>query len=202
MAQGDTLRRQMPAPEPPTADVKAQAGASPEPTPSPATAAGERAPSQGRPMLPSGAQPGPSAPPRLTAPSESIAASAERRVEALGRQGLPTGTGKQIGPLFFDPEGADFTDGVEHLRREIYRNWIVPQSAMFGFGTHADFEFVVERDGRVSAANLAKSSGVSALDRAAQNALIASRPLPLPADFKSPRLVLQISFVYNAERQG
>lgn len=204
MAQGDTLRRQAPAPEPPTAEVKAQAGASPQPTPSAAetAASGEKVPALGRPMLPSAGDPGPTPPPRLTAPSESIAASAERRVEALGRQGLPTGTGKQIGPLFFDPEGADFTDWVEHLRREIYRNWIVPQSAMFGFGTHADFEFVVERDGRVSAANLAKSSGVAALDRAAQNALIASRPLPLPADFKSRRLVLQISFVYNAERQG
>lgn len=107
-----------------------------------------------------------------------------------------------MGPLFFDPEGADFTLWVEHLRTEIFRNWIVPQSAMFGFGTHADFEFVVERDGRVSSATLVKSSGVPALDRAAQNALIASRPQPLPKDFKSPRLVLQVSFIYNVERRG
>jgi TonB family protein len=107
-----------------------------------------------------------------------------------------------MGPLFFDPEGADFTLWAEHFRADVYRNWIVPQSALFGFGTHADFEFVVERDGRVSSIQLVKSSGVPALDRAAQNALIASRLLPLPADYRPARLVLQVSFIYNAERSG
>lgn len=145
--------------------------------------------------------PGPTPPP-AEPQGGSLMSSVERRVEALGKQGLPTGTGRQIGALFFDPEGADFTEWVEHLRVQVYRNWIVPQSAAFGFGTHADFEFVVERDGRVSAVRLEKSSGVPALDRAAQNALIASRPLALPADYRSPRLTLHVSFMYHVERRG
>ena len=192
IAQGDSLRAPAPTPEPPSAAATPQAASTPQPGQSESLP-----PSGNRPTLP---LPGPSAKPQGA--SDSIAASAERRVEAIGRQGLSTGVGRQMGPLFFDPEGADFTLWVEHLRTEIFRNWIVPQSAMFGFGTHADFEFVVERDGRVSSATLVKSSGVPALDRAAQNALIASRPQPLPNDFKSKRLVLQVSFIYNVERRG
>ncbi len=144
----------------------------------------------------------PSPEPSRQAGESSLLASAERRVEAIGRQGLPSGTGKQIGALFFDPEGADFTLWVEHLRTEVYRNWIVPQSAAFGFGTHADFEFVVERDGRVSAVRLEKSSGVPPLDKAAQNALIASRPLRLPEDYGRERLTLHVSFIYHQESRG
>ena len=46
------------------------------------------------------------------------------------RAALVTGTGQQMGPLFFDPEGADFTVWINHFKNEVYRNWLVPQAVL------------------------------------------------------------------------
>jgi TonB family protein len=126
----------------------------------------------------------------------------ERRIQDTGPRGLPTGTGQQMGPLFFDPEGADFTAWLNHFKNEVYRNWIVPQPALLGFRGHVDIEFVVERDGRISSLTVVKSTGTPALDRAAQNALLGSRFLPLPADFGPARVTMQGGFYYNEGSQG
>jgi len=127
----------------------------------------------------------------------------ERRLQVTGSLGTPTGTaGKQMGGLFFDPEGADFTAWINHFRTEVYRNWIVPQPALLGFRGHVDIEFVVERNGGLSRLTIVKSTGTPALDRAAQNALLGSRFLPLPADFGPPRVTIQGSFYYNEAPQG
>jgi protein TonB len=126
----------------------------------------------------------------------------ERRLHDGGPRGLPTGTGQQMGALFFDPEGADFTAWMNHFKNEVYRNWIVPQPALMGFRGHVDIEFVVERDGRISSLRIVKSTGTPALDRAAQNALLGSRLMPLPADFGPPRITMQGGFYYNQGPQG
>jgi TonB family protein len=108
-----------------------------------------------------------------------------------------------MGPLFFDPAGADFTAWINHFKNEVYRNWIVPQSALMGAARgHVDFEFTVERDGTLAEVRLLKSSGNTALDRAAGNALIGSRFLALPADYRPSRLTIQVSFFYGAEPRG
>ena len=137
-------------------------------------------------------RPGPSSP--------SIASSLrnlERRLQAAGARGVASGTGQQIGPLFFDPEGADFTLWVNHFKNEVYRNWILPQPALLGIGGHVDLEFTVERDGTLTNLRMLKSSGTTALDRAAQNALVGSRLLPLPGDYGPPRVAMQVTFFYN-----
>jgi protein TonB len=107
-----------------------------------------------------------------------------------------------MGPLFFDPEGADFTLWINRFKDEVYNNWIVPQPALLGAHGHVDFEFTVERDGSVSSIKLLKSAGQLALDRAAENALKASRLLPLPADYGPPRVTMQVAFYYNEGPQG
>jgi len=105
-----------------------------------------------------------------------------------------------MGPLAFDPQGADFTAWINHFKNEVYRNWVVPQSALLGYKAgHVSFEFTVERDGRVSRLQMTESSGTPAFDRASQNALQSSRYLPLPADFAPPRLTLQVTFYYSEE---
>lgn len=130
-------------------------------------------------------------------------AELDRRLGQMGSSAVQGGAGRQMGPLFFDPEGADFTGWINHFKNEVYRNWIVPQAARFGFrGGHVDFEFWVERDGRMTDLRMLKSSGTPALDRAAQNALIGSRLLPLPADYRPPRVNMQVSFYYNEEPRG
>lgn len=143
---------------------------------------------------------------RTDGPSEpSIASSLrglERRLAESGPLGLPSGTGQQMGPLFFDPEGADFTLWINHFKNEVYRNWIVPQPALLGFRGHVDLEFTVERDGRLTNLRMLKGSGTAALDRAAENALLGSRLMPLPADFGPPRVSMQVSFFYNEGPRG
>jgi protein TonB len=126
----------------------------------------------------------------------------EQRVGEVGPRGIESGTGQQMGPLFFDPEGADFTVWINHFKNEVYRNWIVPQAALLGFRGHVDLEFTVERDGTLTDLKMLKSSGTPALDRAAANALMGSRLLPLPRDFGPSRVTMQVTFFYNQGPQG
>jgi TonB family protein len=135
----------------------------------------------------------------------SVASSVEdivKRMDESGPHGLPSGTGQQMGGLFFDPEGADFTLWINHFKNEVYRNWIMPQPALMGFRGHVDIEFTVERDGSMSNMHLEKSAGQPALDRAAQNALAGSRFLSLPADFRPQRVTIHVSFLYNEGPSG
>jgi protein TonB len=135
------------------------------------------------------AQPGPS----LAGALRDI----DRRLERMGALGTPSGTGQQIGPLFFDPQGADFTVWMNQFKNEVYRNWIVPQPALMGFRGHVDIEFTVERDGSLSSLRVLNSSGTVSLDRAAENALRGSRFLSLPADFAPARVTMRAIFYYN-----
>jgi TonB family protein len=114
-----------------------------------------------------------------------------------GPLGLPSGTGQQMGPLFFDPEGADFTAWLNHFKNEVYRNWIVPQAASMGMRGQVKIAFTVERNGTVSAIDLLAPSGTAGFDHAAQNALAGSRLWPLPDDFHPPRVTMQIIFIYS-----
>lgn len=136
------------------------------------------------------------APPRAPSIASSLQ-NLERRLQQQGALGLPTGTGRQIGPMFFDPRGADFTLWVNDFKNEVYRNWILPQAALMGIQGHVDLECTVERDGRISALRLLKSSGTPSLDRAARNALIGARLSALPADYGPPQLTFQVTFFYG-----
>ncbi len=144
--------------------------------------------------------------PRTGAPDDrSIGRSLrdlDRRLGQMGTSVVEGGAGRQMGPLFFDPEGADFTGWINHFKNEVYRNWVVPQAVLFGYRGHVDFEFWVERDGRLTELKMLKSSGTPALDRAAQNALTGSRLLALPSDFAPSRIRMQVTFYYNEASQG
>jgi protein TonB len=127
-----------------------------------------------------------------------------RRAQRDSRAGIPTGTGQQMGGLYFDPQGADFTLWISRFSREVYANWIVPDVARFGAARgHVDFEFTVERNGSMSSLRMLKSSGTPSLDKAAQFALSSSRLLPLPDDYGPPRLTINVTFYYGeAAPQG
>jgi TonB family protein len=143
------------------------------------------------------------APPRGERSITSSLRNLEQRLGEMGGGGLGNATGQQMGPLFFDPEGADFTAWINHFKNEVYRNWIVPQSALMGaVRGHVDFEFSVQRDGTLAEVRLLKSSGTPALDRAAANALIGSRYLALPSDYRPARVTMQVSFYYGEGPRG
>jgi TonB family protein len=137
--------------------------------------------------------------PSLNADIDRLARDTLRKQAQLG---IPTGTNKNIGGFSFDPQGADFTGWIDHARRELYRNWIMPQPALLGMRGHVDIEFTVERDGSLTSVHIVKPSGTSSFDRAAQNALTSSRLLSLPSDFGPTRVTMQVSFFYNEEPQG
>jgi TonB family protein len=127
----------------------------------------------------------------------------EQQMGQAGTAGTTGAVGRQMGPLFFDPEGADFTAWINHFKNEVYRNWVVPQSALMGaVRGHVDFEFSVLRDGTLAEVRLLKSSGTPALDRAAGNALIGSRYLSLPSDYRPARVSMQVSFFYGEGPRG
>jgi TonB family protein len=186
----------VPSPVPAPGEVRS-AAADRAGTPSPGVGSGALQLPPGLGSQPTGKE-GPPPGPRGSGPS--IVSSLQRLEERLGQmgpRGLESGTGKQMGPLFFDPEGADFTVWINHFKNEVYRNWIVPQAAALGFRGHVDLEFTVERDGAISAIRMLKPSGTVSLDRAAENALRGARLLPLPQDFAPLRVTIQVTFFYN-----
>jgi TonB family protein len=123
----------------------------------------------------------------------------EQRMADLGPVGDGgSGAVRQMGPLQFDPQGADFTSWLAQWGNEVYRNWIVPQAAIFGFGGgEVHFEFVVERNGTVSSVRMLKSTGYRSYDRAAENALRGGRFQPLPSDYGPPRVTMTVAFIYS-----
>jgi TonB family protein len=132
----------------------------------------------------------------------SIAGSVRRLEQRMADLG-PIGDGgsgavRQMGPLQFDPQGADFTSWLAQWGNEVYRNWIVPQAAIFGFGGgEVTFEFVVERNGTVSSVRMLKSTGHRSYDRAAENALRGGRFQPLPSDYGPARVTMTVTFIYS-----
>ena len=126
----------------------------------------------------------------------------EQRLDRDAQLGIPTGTGQNIGGLFFDPRGADFTGWVNHFKNQVYRNWILPAPALLGIKGHVSFEFTVERDGTMTGLHMIQASGTVGLDRAAENALAGSRLLSLPTDYGPPRVTMQVTFFYNEAPQG
>jgi len=116
--------------------------------------------------------------------------------------GTTTGSGRQMGPLFFDPQGADFTRWINQFKTEVYRNWILPQPALLGLKGHVEIELTVTRDGSLSQVQVVKPSGIPSFDRAAENALVGSRFLPLPDDFRPNQVTMRVTFFYNEVPQG
>jgi protein TonB len=153
------------------------------------------------PPVPRGDEGGRRGSPGIEESMEEAIEDVSRRIARDTRLGIPTGTGQSLEGLRFDPQGADFTLWINDFKNQVYRNWIVPQAAMFYSG-HVDFEFTLERDGSMSALRMLKSSGTSSFDRAARNALTASRFMELPDDYGPPRVTMQVTFYYNEAPRG
>ena len=128
------------------------------------------------------------------APRRSILGAFE---EKLQRRGTGLGVGPLDAAFDFNAEGADFTGWTEHLSRELYRNWIVPQAARMGLRGKVRIGCVIDRTGTVLRADILESSGAPALDGAARGALLGARLLRLPADYGPAQLTGIVTFSYN-----
>ncbi len=162
---------------------------------------GEDAQRSGLPLPSGGANPtSPANDPRVMGPSGGILSASTRSVERALRDKRDMSQleipGYQMGPLFFDPEGADFTRWINHFKSEVYRNWIIPEPARLGVRGQVGIEFTVDRGGKITRIAMLSSSGMPALDRAASNALQGSDLLPLPDDYPAGSVTMRVTFVY------
>jgi TonB family protein len=122
----------------------------------------------------------------------------------LAEEGAPTpaGPGAVTGPEIedprFDPRGADFADWVAAFKAAVGQKWRVIEDAAAG---KVDIEFVVERDGSMSATRVVESSGSLSLDRAAVSALGSGRFLPLPEAYPAESVMMRVSLVHGGGRK-
>jgi TonB family protein len=133
--------------------------------------------------------------------SAPIMGSLRRMQEKWAQGGTGLGMGpsgpKDIDGVRYDPHGADFTEWINHMSREVYRNWLLPEAARLGFGGKVTIRFLVARDGSLVGDEVLESSGTRSLDVAARDAMRAARLLPLPADFAPAQFERVVCFSYN-----
>lgn len=81
---------------------------------------------------------------------------------------------------------------ISAMSAAIKRNWKQKQDVA-GQNT---VRFTIEVDGRITGIQLIEPSGIQALDRESQVALINAKLPPLPAQFTEPKLIIRLTFEY------
>ena len=114
--------------------------------------------------------------------------------EAPSSAGPGAAAGPQIEDPRFDPRGADFAAWVAAFKVTAGQQWRVVEDAAVGT---VDVEFVVERDGAMSALRVVESSGSVSLDRAAVSAIGSGRFLPLPEAYPSESVMMRVRLVHG-----
>ena len=108
--------------------------------------------------------------------------------------------GGNYGTLSFDTQGFEWGDYARQLYLIIKKNWYdrIPLAAYYGQRGKVFIRFVIEKDGNITDLAVIRSSEIVPFDRAAENAIRASNPLPpLPADFPKEREGVTFGFYYN-----
>ncbi len=104
------------------------------------------------------------------------------------------------GTLSFDTQDFPWGDYARKIYLIIRENWyaripLAAREGIRGFGCH---RFVIERNGRIASIRTVRPSSVPPFNRAAQDALRASDPLPpLPAAFPGQSEGVTFCFYYN-----
>ncbi len=104
------------------------------------------------------------------------------------------------GTLSFDTKGFEWGDYARQLYLIIKKNWYdrIPLAAYYGQRGKVFIRFVIEKDGSITDLAVIRSSEIAPLDRAAENAIRASNPLPpLPDNFPKEREGVTFGFYYN-----
>ncbi len=189
----------------------APAPARPEPVRPPAAKAPEMIEPLAKATPPKPAPPKPAVPkpaPTPAAPRESLASVASKAPPVRGEQlqqgsavaqtggagiglGLSTGGGGTGGEI----NVGDFCcpEYLQTLLELIQRGWNSKHQIA---GTTA-IRFTIARSGAVSDVEVAKASGFTVLDFAAQRAVLTARFPPLPVAYRNPTLTLTINFQYQ-----
>ena len=108
--------------------------------------------------------------------------------------------GNNYGTLSFDTKGFDWGDYARQLYLIIKKNWYdrIPIAAYYGQKGKVFIRFVIEKNGTITDLAVIRSSEISPFDRAAENAIRASNPLPpLPTNFPKDSEGVTFGFFYN-----
>jgi protein TonB len=131
--------------------------------------------------------------PEPAAPADAAGGRSDEG-EGEGRRGAPTGSrsGTTVFGSQFAAVDPDFTFGyyLDQLLALIDARW---QRPPVGEGVEAVLAFRIERDGRVSDLEVARSSGMNAFDLAALRAVQNAAPFPrLPVGYRKPSLAVNL----------
>ena len=102
--------------------------------------------------------------------------------------------GLALGASVAGLDNPDFTYGyyVDQMLSMIQANWVRP---MVGSGVEVTIYYRIARDGRITEARIANSSGINSFDLAALRAVQATNPLPpLPRAFRDSWLGVHLIF--------
>jgi TonB family protein len=108
----------------------------------------------------------------------------------------------RVGPLSFDPRGADFTLWVEQFKDQVYQHWPPRTGVPAGARGRVVLRFTVARNGALQDIRVKRARGARELQPAAQEALRAIRCLPLPAGYKREGITMSLDFYLNEEPPG
>jgi TonB family protein len=93
-------------------------------------------------------------------------------------------------------EGFEYSYYLNIILTRIGENWINPY-ATSNYQLKCTIFFIIERDGKITAARIEQSSKNSIYDQSALRAVLATHNLPpLPQDFQSNQLKLHLEFEY------
>jgi len=129
-----------------------------------------------------------------TAEEEALAAAYRDNIDSY-RPSAP----RLASTVHYDARGADIQPWIHGLTEAARRHWSVPPREAFTVG-HVAMEISVRRSGEIVGLRLNDSSGIPALERAAEQALrqAISSPLPpLPDDYPGEVFELVLIFWYN-----
>jgi TonB family protein len=108
--------------------------------------------------------------------------------------------GNNYGTLSFDTKGFDWGDYGRQLYLIIKKNWYdrIPIAAYYGQKGKVFIRFVIEKNGSITDLAVIRSSEITPFDKAAENAIRASNPLPpLPSNFPKDAEGVTFGFYYN-----
>ena len=97
----------------------------------------------------------------------------------------------------FDSKGIDFGPWLRRFRAQVYRNWLVPQTAQLLSG-HVVLQLNIHRDGSITELRIVQASSIASFNNAAFNALKISNPtMALPAEYPADVVLFTVTFFYN-----
>jgi TonB family protein len=108
--------------------------------------------------------------------------------------------GNNYGTLSFDTKGFDWGDYARQLYLIIKKNWYdrIPIAAYYGQKGKVFIRFVIAKNGSITDLAVIRSSEITPFDKAAENAIRASNPLPpLPSNFPKDAEGVTFGFYYN-----